>query len=161
MDFTIDYTPTQDEVARAFGQGLRRQLSALRVALPAILVLAGAACAVMGGIGLAVGMFAGAVAFPVALTWAIRRAARRQLAYLCVPTTLRVTGQGYECRTDQYTTTLNWSMFGNIVTTPEFWLFFIGKQCAAFLPRRAFDSDQQAALDALFAARPATGTSVA
>ncbi|GAA2292779.1 hypothetical protein GCM10010149_45650 [Nonomuraea roseoviolacea subsp. roseoviolacea] len=160
MDFTVEYTPTRDEVARALGQGVKRQLSALRVALPAILVLAGAACAAMGGIGLAAGMLAGAVAFPVALTWAINRAARRQLAYLCVPTTLRVTGDGYECRTDQYTTALNWSMFGNIVNTPEFWLFFIGKQCAAFLPRRAFDPDQQAALDAHFAARRSTGPSV-
>ncbi|NUW33383.1 YcxB family protein [Nonomuraea sp. SMC257] len=160
MDFTITYTPAPDEVARAFGQGLRRQLGALRVALPAILVLLGAACAVMGAIGLAAGMFAGAVVFPVALTWAIRRVVRRQLAYLCVPTTLRLTSEGYECRTDQYTTTLNWSMFGNIVTTPEFWLFFIGKQCTAFLPRRAFDADQQAALDTFFAARRSSGTSV-
>ncbi|MBN6058421.1 YcxB family protein, partial [Nonomuraea sp. RK-328] len=158
---TIEYTPAPDEVMRALGEGIKRQLRTLRVAFPAILAVVGAACGVLGDIGLAAGLLAGAVAFPAALTWAIRRTARRQLAYLCVPTTLRLTSEGYECRTDQYTTTINWSMFGNIVTTSEFWLFFVGKQCAAFLPRRAFDADQQDALDTFFTARRSAGAAAA
>lgn len=74
-------------------------------------------------------------------------------------TTLRVTSDGYECRTDQYTTTMRWSMFREIVTTQEFWLFFVNRQFAAFLPNNAFDSEQQAELGAFLAARQRAGAS--
>jgi hypothetical protein len=100
-----------------------------------------------------IGMLVAAVVAPFAATWSIRRIARRQLTYLCVPTTLQVTSDGYECRTDQYTTTVQWSMFRQVVTTPEFWLFFVNRQFAAFLPKRAFDSEQQVELGGFLAAR--------
>ncbi|GGO62671.1 YcxB family protein [Nonomuraea cavernae] len=72
-------------------------------------------------------------------------------------TTLRVTDDGYECRTDQSTTTVKWSLFGRIVTGTEFWLFFAGRQFMGFLPRRAFSSEQQAELDDLLASRQNAG----
>ncbi|WP_425465646.1 YcxB family protein [Nonomuraea turkmeniaca] len=83
------------------------------------------------------------------MTWSVRRMAKRQLTYLCVPTTLHITGDGYECHTEQVTTTLRWSFFSDVVTGPEFWLLFVNKQPAAFLPRRAFTPEQQADLDAV------------
>ena len=91
------------------------------------------------------------------MNWGIRRTARRQLTYICVPTTIRVTDDGYECRTDQSATTVQWSMFGRIVDTPESWLFFVNGQWNGLLPRCAFDSAQQAELDAFFAARRNAG----
>lgn len=157
VDFTVRYEPSPDEVARALDQGLTRQLRTLYVALPVALAGAGVACLLAGAVGLGVGLMVGAVAFPPALKWTARRMARRQLAYICVPTTLRVADDGYACVTDQSTTTVQWSMFTRIDGTPEFWLFFIGNQWSGFLPRRAFDGEQQAALDGLFAAREPAG----
>jgi YcxB-like protein len=119
----------------------------------AILVAAGLVLILTDAAIMGVGMFVAAVAAPLAATWALRRVARRQLTYLCVPTTLRVTGDGYECRTDEYTTTMRWSMFSRIVTTPEFWLFFANSQVVAFLPKRAFDRGQQAELGDFLTAR--------
>ncbi|MBB6347044.1 YcxB family protein [Nonomuraea muscovyensis] len=154
VDITVRYELSPDEVARALQQGLNRQLRTLFVALPAAFTVSGAGCLLAGATGLGAGLLAGAVVFPFALMWSARRMARRQLAYLCVPTTLRVTDDGYECATDQSTTTVRWSMFARIVGTPEFWLFFIGRQWTGFLPRRAFDGEQQDALDRFFAGRP-------
>ncbi|NRQ31596.1 YcxB family protein [Nonomuraea sp. NN258] len=153
MDFTVTYHPSPDEVARALQQGLRRQLRLGYLAAPAALVLLGVVCVVVGSRGVAIGSFVAAVLFPFVLNLSIRRTARRQLAYLCVPTTLHVTGDGYECRTEQSTTTMRWSLFSQVVSAPEFWLLFVGKQCAGFLPRRAFDPEQQAELDRFIAAR--------
>ncbi|MER6949431.1 YcxB family protein [Nonomuraea sp. NPDC000554] len=132
---------------------MKRQLKVSYLVLPVVLVVSGLVCILVDSIGLGVGMFAGAVVFPLALTWSIGRVARRQLTYLCVPTTIRVTGDGYECRTEQSTMTMRWSLFGRIVIGPEFWLFYVNKQCAAFLPRRAFDGEQQAELDAFLRSR--------
>ncbi|MEU0568207.1 YcxB family protein [Nonomuraea sp. NPDC005983] len=156
MDFTVSYRPTPDEVARALQQGTKRQLKVFYLALPAVLVVSGLVCILVDSIGLGVGMFAGAVAFPLVLTWSIGRAAKRQLTYLCVPTTIRVTDDGYECRTEQSSTTMRWPLFGRIVIGPEFWLFYVNKQCAGFLPRRAFNSEQQAELDAFLTSRQKT-----
>nr|WP_152992557.1 YcxB family protein [Nonomuraea pusilla] len=154
MDFTLTYHPTPDEVGRALQQGVGRQLRAVRVALPAVLAASGLACLLLGTVGLGAGLLAGAVAFPPVLTGVIRRTARRQLGYLCVPTTLHVTGDGYSMSTEQSTSAVKWSLFSDVVATPEFWLFFVNRQFAGFLPRRAFDPAQQTALDALFAPQP-------
>ncbi|MEU6039828.1 YcxB family protein [Actinomadura sp. NPDC047616] len=156
MDFTVDYQPSPDEVTRALGLGVNRQLRAFRLGLPAVLVLLGGACLLGDGASLGIGMFAGAVVAPFALGWAIRRMARRQVAYLCLPATVHVTSDGYEVRTDQSTTSMRWSLFGRIDSTPEFWLLFINRQFAAFLPKRAFDDDQRRELESLFAARQET-----
>ncbi|MFB4276455.1 YcxB family protein [Nonomuraea sp. MTCD27] len=157
MDFTVQYDPTPDEVVRAFEQGAKRQLRFFYRLLPSILVIAGVVCVLTGGRALGVGMFAGAVAFPFVLNWSIRRMSRRQVAYLCVPTTLHLTGDGYECRTEQITTTMRWSFFTEVVTGPEFWLLIVNKQPAAFLPRRAFTPEQQAELEAVLSATGKTG----
>lgn len=157
VDFAVRYEPTPDEVARALKQGFRRQLKATYRVLPPVLIVSGLVCILVGNVSLGVGMLVGAVVFPLIATWSIGRTAKRQLTYLCVPTTLRMTSDGYECRTDQSTTTMQWSLFGRVETTPEFWLFFVNKQCAGFLPRRAFDSEQQAELDGFFAARQNAG----
>lgn len=153
VDFTLRYQPTPDEVARAVGQGVKRQLKVAYVALPLVLAVSGLVCVLIDTVAIGVGMLAGAIAFPVVLNLAVRRTAKRQLAYLCVPTTIHVTGDGYECRTDQSATTVRWSLFERIVSTPEFWLFFVNGQWTGFLPRRAFDGAQQTELDDFFAAR--------
>ncbi|SEG69369.1 YcxB-like protein [Thermomonospora echinospora] len=157
VDFTIEYELTPDEVGRALHRGLKLQLRAVRLAVPTILAVSGITCLLVDAIGLGVGMLAGAVLFPFVLAWSARRLAKRQLTYLCVPTTLRFTDDGYEYRTDQSATTMRWPLFGRVVSTPEFWLLFVGKQCSAFLPRRAFTSEQQAELDGFFAARQKAG----
>ncbi|TMR93028.1 YcxB family protein [Nonomuraea basaltis] len=157
VDFTVRYEPAPDEVARALHQGLKRQLTAVYRTLPSVLVVAGIVCILADAVIMGAGMVVAAVAAPFAATRTLRRIARRQLTYMCMPTTIRVTSDGYECRADQYTTTMQWSMFRQIVTTPEFWLFFINKQFAAFLPKQAFDSAQQAELDAFFTARQNAG----
>jgi hypothetical protein len=41
---------------------------------------------------------------------------------------------------------MQWSVFQEVVDTPEVWLFFTNRQFAAFLPKSAFDSDQRAGL---------------
>ncbi|MCG5217372.1 YcxB family protein [Streptosporangium soli] len=153
MDFTIRYEPAPDEVARALRQGLKRQLITVYRILPSVLVVAGLACIWADAVFMGVGMLVAAIVAPFVATWAIRRIATRQLAYMCVPTTIRVTNDGYECRTDQYSTTMQWSMFGQVATTQEFWLFFVSRQPAAFLPKCAFDSEQQAELSDFLAAR--------
>ncbi|GAA3535521.1 hypothetical protein GCM10022419_013890 [Nonomuraea rosea] len=153
MDFTIRYEPAPDEVARALRQGLKRQLVMVYRILPSVLVVAGLACMWADSVFLGVGMLVAAVVAPFVATWMIRRIAARQLTYMCVPTTIRVTNDGYECRTDQYSTTMQWSMFGEVATTPEFWLFLVNRQPAAFLPKRAFNSEQQAELSAFLTAR--------
>ncbi|MFF5205331.1 YcxB family protein [Streptosporangium sp. NPDC000396] len=127
------------------------------MAFSSVLTASGLVLVLIGSLGMGVGMLVGAVVFPLALHWSLGQAARRQLAYLCVPTTLRVTGDGYECQTDQSTTTMRWSLIGRVVTTPEFWLFFVNKQCVGFLPRRAFDGEQQSQLDDFFATRQNAG----
>ncbi|MFJ2028141.1 YcxB family protein [Streptosporangium sp. NPDC087985] len=157
VDFTVRYEPTPDEVTRALQQGFKRQLKVTYLALPSVLIASGLICILVDAVGMGIGMLVGAVVFPLVLTRSIRRTAKRQLTYLCVPTTLRVTSDGYEYRTDQSTTTVRWSLFGRVVTTPEFWLFFVNKQCTGFLPRRAFDSEQQTELDGFFAARQNAG----
>ncbi|MEV0616458.1 YcxB family protein [Nonomuraea sp. NPDC050404] len=153
MDFTIRYEPAPDEVVRALRQSLKRQLVMVYRILPSVLVVSGLACIWADAVFLGVGMLVAALVAPSVATWALRRIAARQLTYMCVPTTIRVTNDGYECRTDQYSTTMQWSMFGEVATTPEFWLFFVNRQPAAFLPKRAFDSEQQAELNAFLAAR--------
>ena len=158
VDFTVRYEPTSDEVARALHQGLKRQLATIYRVLPAVLVVAGLVCILADAAIMGVGMLVAAVAAPLAGTWMLRRTARRQLTYLCAPTTLRVTGDGYECRTDQYATTMQWSIFTRVTTTAEFWLFFTNGQLVAFLPKRAFDSEQQAALCDFLTARQHAGT---
>ncbi|WP_329088262.1 MULTISPECIES: YcxB family protein [unclassified Streptosporangium] len=157
VDFTVRYEPTPDEVARALQQGFKRQLKVTYLVLPSVLIVSGLVCILVDAVGLGVGMLVGAVVFPLVLTRSIGRTAKRQLTHLCVPTTLRMTSDGYECRTDRFTTTMQWSLFGRVETTPEFWLFFVNKQCTGFLPRRAFDSEQQAELDGFFAARQNAG----
>ncbi|MFG2086459.1 MULTISPECIES: YcxB family protein [unclassified Spirillospora] len=156
MDITIRYEPSTDEVARALRLGLKRQLRVVYlVVLPTVLVAAGLVCFLIGDVFIGVGMLVAAAAAPIAAiaaTRAIRRLAARQLTYLCVPTTLHVTDDGYETRTDQYTVKMTWSMFSRVETTPEFWLFFINRQIAAFLPKNAFDGEQQAELGGFFAA---------
>ncbi|WP_106399511.1 YcxB family protein [Actinocorallia populi] len=157
VDFTVRYQPTPDDVVRAAQHGLKRQLRTVRLVLPAVLVASGTVCVLVGAVSTGVGMFAGAVVAPFAMSWGVRRTARRQLTYICVPTTIRVTDDGYECRTDQSATTVRWSMFGQIVSTPESWLFFVDGHWNGFLPRCAFDGGQQAELDDFFAARRNAG----
>ncbi|GAA3696383.1 hypothetical protein GCM10022224_072530 [Nonomuraea antimicrobica] len=147
MNFTVDYEPTPDEVARALKLGLRRQLKVPIRTLIAVLLVLGALCLLLGNLGLGIGMLAGAVVFPFALTWSIRRTARRQLGYLCIPTTIHVTDDGIDSRTEQTTTSMRWSFFSQVVHDPEFWLFFVNRQLTGFLPRRAFTQEQQAQLD--------------
>ncbi|WP_214415353.1 YcxB family protein [Sphaerisporangium fuscum] len=159
MDIEVRYQPTPDEVARALQQGLRRQLKVTYLALPAVLTVSGIVCLLLGTVGMGMGMLAGAIVFPFALNLAIRRTGKRQLTYLCVPTTLRLTDDGYEFHTDRTTSTVQWSMFQRIVSTPEFWLLFVNKQCTGFLPRRAFDTGQQSELDTFFTAHQNTGVS--
>ncbi|WP_431899091.1 YcxB family protein [Nonomuraea sp. bgisy101] len=158
VDFTLSYQPTPDEVSRALYQGVRRQLKRVYLALPAVLAASGLVCIVVGGVSIGIGMLAGAVVFPFVLSLSIRRIAKRQLTYLCVPTTLQVTDDGYETRTDQSTVTARWSLFGRIESTPEFWLLFVNNQCTGFLPRRAFTGEQQAELDELFAKKTRIGS---
>ncbi|MQY04211.1 YcxB family protein [Actinomadura macrotermitis] len=149
-DFTVSYEPTPDEVARALHQGLKLQLRFLYLALPVLLVLAGAACLLTGALYLGVGLLALAGAFPLALSWMIQVLAGRQLGHLCAPTTLVVTADGYEYRTEHTATTARWARFDRIVTTQEFWLLFTGGRCTAFLPKRAFTMRQEVELDGLF-----------
>ncbi len=157
VDFTVRYEPTPDEVARAFVQGVRQQLKIAYLVLPSVLIVSGLVCVLVEATYVGVAMLVGALVFPLALAGSIRRTGKRQLAYLCVPTTLRVTDDGYECRTDKSTIMLQWTLFGRIVTGSEFWLFFVGRQFTGFLPRRAFNSEQQAQLDGLLASRRNAG----
>ncbi|WP_146615800.1 YcxB family protein [Nonomuraea aridisoli] len=141
-------------MVRAVQQGAKQQLTPIAQLLPAILVVGGVICVLADSRGAGYGMFVAAVITPFVLTWSLRRTARRQFAYLCVPTTLHFTADGYEVRTAQQTMSLRWSFLDRVVTGEEFWLFFKGKkQFTGFLPRRAFTPEQQAALDAVLGAK--------
>ncbi|MGI5287813.1 YcxB family protein [Nonomuraea polychroma] len=159
MDFTVRYRPSQEEVARALQQGVKLQLRVLLTTLIAVLVVCGLLLVLIGSVTIGIAMFIGAVVFPVVMSWSLHRTGRRRLAFLCVPTTLHLTGDGYKAETDQHTTATRWSLFSRIVTTPEFWLFFVNRQFTGFLPRRAFTHEQQTELDALFTARQNTAVS--
>ncbi|MEJ3748985.1 YcxB family protein [Actinomycetes bacterium KLBMP 9797] len=157
MHFTVSYEPAPDEVTRALFQGLRRQLKPIFLLMPVVLVAAGLVCLLVEAIAPGIAMLVSAAVAPFVMSWATRRIARRQVALICRPTTLVMTDDGYETRTDQSTTMMRWSMFGEIVTTPEFWLFFANRQFVAFLPQKAFDSEQRAALGSFLAARQHAG----
>ncbi|SEG80107.1 YcxB-like protein [Nonomuraea solani] len=155
MDFTVDYRPTPDEVMRAFEQALKRRLKVflwLLPTLPAALGIISLLLSTSSAVG--IGLLVTAALTPFVATWSLRRTARPQIDHLCVPGTLHMTDDHYEWRTEQVTTTMRWSLFDEIVTGPEFWLLFIKRQPAAFLPRRAFSPEQQAELDARLSARP-------
>ncbi|GLW66084.1 hypothetical protein Arub01_43280 [Actinomadura rubrobrunea] len=156
MDFTVDCQPSPDEVMRAVCLGAKRQFRPLRLTLPTVMVAVGLLCLLVDAIALGIGMFAGAAVVPLALRWAVRWVARRQLGYLCRPTTVHVTSDSYEVRTDQSAVTMRWSLFDRIDSTPEFWLLFMNRQFAAFLPKRVFDDEQRRRLESLFAARQKT-----
>ncbi|GAA3000456.1 YcxB family protein [Streptosporangium longisporum] len=153
MDFTVTYEPTPDEVARALEQGVRQQLRTTYLILPLVLVASGLICILVDATYTGTLMLVLAVVFPFVLNWSIRRTGKRQLTYLCVPTTIRLTDDGYEARSDHFTSATQWSLFGRIVTGPEFWLFFVNKQFTGFLSRRAFNGEQQAEFDAFLASR--------
>lgn len=153
MDFTLSYEPTPSEVGRACHEGLMRQLKPFYVVLVLVLVAGGVICVLVGVISVGIGMLAAAVVVPLTGPLVIRRLVARRLGFLCVPTTVRVTGDGYEVRTEQHTTSMKWSMVDQVVTTPEFWLLYTNKLFTAYLPKAAFDDEQQAELEAFFAAR--------
>lgn len=153
MDITVRYQPSRDEVVRAFSQGLRRQLTAVYAVLVAVLVAGAAVMFVTGDTVMGIALLVATVAAPLAGQWWLRKRARQQLAFLCVPTTVRVTDDGYECRTDESTTTMRWTMFSDVMATPEFWLLFVSKQPAAFLPKGAFTPAQQTEIAGFLAAR--------
>ncbi|MGP3915561.1 YcxB family protein [Nonomuraea sp. 10N515B] len=157
VDFTVRYQPSPEEVARALQQGVKLQFRALLTILLSVLAGCGLLCVLIGSVTIGIAMFVGAAVSPLVVSWSLRR--RRRLAFLCVPTTLHLTGDGYKVETEQSTATTRWSLFGPVVTTPEFWLFFVNRQFTGFLPRRAFTDEQQAALDAFFAARQDTPVS--
>lgn len=157
MDITVRYEPTEDEVVRAFSQGLRRQLTAMYAVLVAVLVAGAAVMFATGNTAMGIGMLVASVLGPLAGNWWLRKRARRTLSFLCVPTTVRVTDDAYECRTEESTTTMRWTMFSNVISTQEFWLLFVNKQPAAFLPKAAFDGPQQAEIDGFLAARGSVG----
>ncbi|MQY08952.1 YcxB family protein [Actinomadura macrotermitis] len=155
MDITVRYEPTSDEVVRAFSLGLRRQLVTLYAVLVGVLLVAAAVLFAIGVLPMAVAMLISSVLAPPAGHWWMRRRARQRLAFLCVPTTVRVTDDGYECRTDESTMAMRWSMLSGITATPEFWLLSVNRQPAAFLPKAAFDEEQQAEIDGFLATRKA------
>ncbi|MFC4063040.1 YcxB family protein [Planomonospora corallina] len=143
-------------MARALGQGARQQLKIHYLVSSSILIASGLVCILVDAPYMGTVLLVAAVVSPLLVTWSLRRTGRRQLTYLCVPTILRMTDDGYEARTDQSTTTMRWSLFGRIVAGPEFWLFFVNKQFTGFLPRRAFSTEQQAEFDGFLAAREHT-----
>lgn len=153
MDITIRYEPAPDEVARAFQRGLRSQLNAIYAVVASVLVAGAAVCFAVGDAGLAIALLVGSVLGPLAGSFWLRRRVRHQFAFLCVPTTVRITDDGYECHTDTSTTMMRWSMFSKVMTTEEFWLLYQSKYPAAFLPKGAFDAAQQSEIDGLLSAR--------
>ncbi|MGI5204420.1 YcxB family protein [Spirillospora sp. CA-108201] len=157
MDITVGYEPTPDEVVRAFSQGIRRQLTAVYAILVGVLIAGAAVMFVTHNLAMGIGMLVASVVAPLAGNWWLRKRARKQLSFLCVPTTVRVTDGGYECRTEESTTTMRWTMFSSVVTTQEFWLLFVNKQPAAFLPKAAFDAAQQAEIVGFLAASGSVG----
>ncbi|NJP98312.1 YcxB family protein [Nonomuraea sp. FMUSA5-5] len=148
MDFTVEYEPTPDQVVGAIERALKHQIKALLWLFPAFLAVAGAVFLLLGTIGLGLGLLVAAAVVPFVMPWSLRRAARKQVPHLCVPTTLHVTDDGYESRSEKLTTSARWSLFSRVVATPDFWLFFVNNQATGFLPRNAFTPEQQAELDA-------------
>jgi hypothetical protein len=157
VDFTVEYRPSPDELTRAFRRGYRRQRRMLTWGLPAVCLAGAAVCALVGAVAYSVGLVAGAIVAPFASEWAYRRLFRRIAGLLCVPATVRVTGDGYEIRTELSTTWVRWAMFGRVESTPEFWLLYGNRLFAAFLPRAAFDEAQQAEIDNILASRSVAG----
>ncbi|MFA1548755.1 YcxB family protein [Actinomadura chokoriensis] len=153
MDITVRYEPAPEEVVRAVQRGLRGQLAALYAVLVSVLVAGAVVLFLLGDPTMAIALLVASVLGPLAGSWWLRRRLRKQLAFLSVPTTVRVMDDGYECRTDESTTAMRWSMFSDVVTTPEFWLLFVNKQPVAFLPKAAFDAAQQAEIAGFLAAR--------
>nr|WP_311132164.1 YcxB family protein [Nonomuraea gerenzanensis] len=119
---------------------------------PAFLVVSGIVFLLLDLYSVGIGMLVAAVVVPFVVPWSLRRAVRKQVPHICVPTTLHVTDEGYETRSAQLTMELRWSLFSRVIPTPEFWLFFINKQASGFLPRSAFTPEQQAQLDARLSA---------
>ncbi|SNR47492.1 YcxB family protein [Actinomadura mexicana] len=157
MDITVRYEPTADDVAQAFTQGFRRQLTAVYAVLVAALTVGATVRFVAGNLTMGVTMLVTAALFPLAGTWWLRRRARKQLSFLCVPTTARVTDTGYDRRTDESTTTMHWAGFSNVLSSPGFWLLYVDGRPAVFLPKAAFDGARQAEIDDLLAARGSVG----
>lgn len=153
MDITVEYEPAPDEVARAFQRGLRSQLNAIYAVVASVLVAGAVVCFAVGNAGLAIALLVGSVLGPLAGSFWLRRRVRHQFAFLCVPTTVRITDDGYECRTDVSRTMMRWSMFSKVMTTEEFWLLYQSRYPAAFLPKIAFDAAQQAEISGLLSAR--------
>ncbi|MCF6473745.1 YcxB family protein [Nonomuraea sp. MG754425] len=151
MNFSVDYEPTPDEVARAMEQALKHQLRVVIWLFPTVLAVLGAIFLLLDVIGVGSGLLVAAVVVPFVMGWSLRRSVRKQLSHLCVPTTISVTDDGYESRSEQLTTSMRWSLFSKVVNTPEFWLFYVNNQTTGFLPRRAFSPEQQSQLDTVLA----------
>ncbi|MGH3241092.1 MAG: YcxB family protein [Spirillospora sp.] len=148
---TVSYEPAPDEAARAFFLGLRRQLAVTYAAVVVFLVGGTIACFAAGMAWLGVALLVSTAAAPFGSAWWLRRRLRKMLAHLCVPTTIRLTADGYEYQTEKSATVMRWSMFSNVLTTPDFWLLYLNRQPAAFLPKSAFDAEQQAQITGFLA----------
>jgi small-conductance mechanosensitive channel len=153
VDITVNYQPAPDEVARAFRRGLRSQLNAIYAVTASVLIAGAVVCFAVGDAGLGIALLVASVLGPLAGTWWLRRRVGHQFAFLCVPTTVRITDDGYECRTDASTTMMRWSMFSKVTTTEEFWLLYQSGYPAAFLAKAAFDAAQQTHIDGLLNTR--------
>ncbi|MFI0409890.1 YcxB family protein [Actinomadura sp. 3N508] len=151
--FTVGYEPTPDEAVRVFARGLRGQLMVTYVALVVLLTGGAGLCFYVGKTWLGIALLISAVAAPIAADWAVRQRLREALAHMCVPTTMRLTADEYESRTEQATIKYRWSMFSKVVNTKDYWMLYVDGQPAAFLPKGAFDAGQLAQIEGFLATR--------
>ncbi|MFI0483909.1 YcxB family protein [Actinomadura sp. 9N215] len=150
---TVSYEPTPDEAARAYCHGLNEQLAGPYALKALFLIGAAVFCFSVEYPWLGAAMLVLAVAVPLGSAWSLRLRLRKLAVYMCVPTTMRLTADGCEYRTDLTTSTTSWSLFSEIKSTREFWLFYLGGHPATFIPKSAFDAEQQAQVNGFFAAR--------
>ncbi|MFI0409889.1 YcxB family protein [Actinomadura sp. 3N508] len=148
---TVSYEPTPDEALRAHFYGLKEGLLSTYIVVAGALVIAAFYCFYIERPEAVVVTLALAVAVPIAAISSARGNLRSATAHMCVPTTLRLTADGLECRTDRFTITMLWSAYSNVENAREFWVLYVGGFPSGFILKRAYNAEQLAQIEGLLA----------
>ncbi|TDB87867.1 YcxB family protein [Actinomadura sp. KC216] len=148
---TVSVEPTPDEAVRALFHGLKQGLTRTYTMVAGALIVAAIYCFSSGQTGAGIVVLVLAAAFPIAGVRSARVNLRKVAAHMCVPTTLRLTANGCEWRTDTFTTTMVWSAFSNIENTQKFWVCYMSGFPAEFILKRAYDAEQLAQIEGFLA----------
>ncbi|GAA5041261.1 hypothetical protein HNP84_002390 [Thermocatellispora tengchongensis] len=152
MDIRAEYELSNAELNRAIRLVVGHRKLALFYGVAAFALVAGGLCYGPFDRPLYAAMFLPlGAALAIAATLLVPMSARQVRAQVCLPTRAHLTDEHAEFVTDAHTSTIRWPTFVKAVTGPEFWLFYLNRNSAAILPRRAFGPAEQAEIDAFVA----------